>query len=99
MGAAINGCPSCPEPTGVEEAQEPGFWQRHPKVDLIDPAVLLKLGAGILEAPVLELCLLGLSVLRSRPCLRICLRLRLRQRRRRLRLARLLPQHDGQMVH
>ena len=53
----------------------------------------------ILEAPVLELCLFGLSVLRNRLCLRVCLRLRLRQRRKRLRLARLLPQHDGQMVH
>ena len=53
----------------------------------------------ILEAPVLKLCLLGLSVLCNRPCLRICLRLRLRLRRRRLRLARLLPQPDGQMVH
>ena len=65
----------------------------------LDPAVLLKLGEMILEAPVVELCLLGLSVLRNRPCLRICQRLRLRQRRRRLRLARLLPQHDGQIVH
>ena len=53
----------------------------------------------ILEAPVLVLCLFVLSVLRNRPCLRICQRLRLRQRRRRLRLARLLPQPDGQMVH
>ena len=40
--------------------------------------MLLKLGEMILEAPVVELCLLGLSVLRNRPCLRIYLRLRLR---------------------
>ena len=53
----------------------------------------------ILEAPVLFLSLFGLSVLRNRPCLRICLRLRLRLRRRRLRLARLLPQHEGQVMH
>ena len=51
----------------------------------------------MLEAPVLELCLFGLSVLRNRPCLRICLRLRLRQRRRELRLARL--RHEGCMVY
>ena len=44
----------------------------------LDPAVLLKLGEMILEAPVVELCLFGLTVLRNRPCLRICLRLRLR---------------------
>ena len=43
-----------------------------------DPAVLLQLGKVMLEAMVLGLCLLGLSVLRSRPCVRICLRLRLR---------------------
>ena len=68
----------------------------------------------MLEALVIGLCLLGLSVLRSRPCLRICLwlrlrmrlrlwlrlRLGLRQRLRRssLRLAR-LPQHGDWMVH
>tara|TARA_B100000795_G_scaffold238592_1_gene199812 strand:- start:209 stop:469 length:261 start_codon:yes stop_codon:yes gene_type:complete len=40
--------------------------------------MLLQLGKVMLEALVLFLCLLGLSVLRSRPCLRICLRLRLR---------------------
>ena len=50
----------------------------------------------ILEAPVLELCLFGLSVLRNRPCLRsLRLRQRLRQRRWELHLARLLPQQDG----
>ena len=67
----------------------------------------------MLEAMVLGLCLLGLSVLRSRPCLRIYLRLRLRLRlwqrlglrlRRRLRssslrLARLLPQYGDCMGH
>ena len=36
-----------------------------------DPAVLLQLGKVMLEALVLGLCLLGLSVLRSRPCVRI----------------------------
>ena len=45
-----------------------------------DPAVLLQLGKVMLEALVLGLCLLGLSMLRSRPCLRICQRLRLRLR-------------------
>ena len=84
--------------SGVEEAQRPNLGRAMPRWTL-DPAVLLKLGEMILEAPVVELCLLGLSVLRNRPCLRICQRLRLRQRRRRLRLARLLPQHDGRMVH
>ena len=52
-----------------------------------DPAVLLQLGKVMLEALVLGLCLLGLSVLCRRPCLRPCLRLRLRlrlHRRRRL---------------
>ena len=42
-----------------------------------DPAVLLQLGKVMLEALVLGLRLLGLSVLCRRPCLRICLRLRL----------------------
>ena len=43
-------------------------------------AVLLQLGKVMLEAMVLGLCLFGLYVLRSRPCLRICLRLPLRLR-------------------
>ena len=51
--------------------------------------MLLQLGKVVLEATVLGLCLLCLSVLRSRPCLRIrlrpCLRIRL-QLRLRLRL-------------
>ena len=45
---------------------------------LSQPLVLLYLGKVLLEALVLGLCLLDLSVLRSHPCLRICLRLRLR---------------------
>ena len=59
----------------------------------------------MLEALVLGLCLLGLSVLRSRPCLRICLRLRLRLqlwqwlRRRSLHLVPLLTQHGDCVVH
>ena len=61
-----------------------------------EPVALLYLGKVMLEALVLCLSLLGLCVLRSHPCLRICLRLRLRQRRRELRLARLL-QHDATM--
>ena len=40
--------------------------------------MLLQLGRAMLEATELGLCLLGLSVLRSHPCPRICLRLRLR---------------------
>ena len=43
-----------------------------------DPAGLLQLGEVQLEATVLGLCLLGLSVLRSHPCLRLRLRLCLR---------------------
>jgi len=58
------------------EAQQPSSaWT-------FDPVVLLQLGRAMLEATELGLCLLGLSVLRSHPCPRICLQLRLRLRLR-----------------
>ena len=43
-----------------------------------EPVALLYLGKVMLEALVLCLSLFGLCVLRSHPCLRICLLLRLR---------------------
>ena len=59
----------------VEAQQSSSAWT-------FDPVVLLQLGRAMLEATELGLCLLGLSVLRSHPCPRICLRLRLRLRLR-----------------
>ena len=65
-----------PRANGSVEAQQPSSaWT-------FDPVVLLQLGRAMLEATELGLCLLGLSVLRNRPCVRICLRLRLRLRLR-----------------
>ena len=75
------GVSSCPEATELcpEEGRQPSSALLR---GTFDPAVLLKLGGVKLEATVLGLCLLDLSVLRSHPYLRLRLGLRLRLRLR-----------------
>ena len=84
---AVTGRPISLSPVELPRANESVEVQQPSSAWTFDPVVLLQLGRAMLEATELGLCLLGLSVLRSHPCPRICLRLWLRLRLRlRLRL-------------